>query len=98
MKKIDFNYGEFVYSEKLENGITVYMYPTTKSKNFYITVSTHFGAEVMKYRSGSKVYDVTKGSAHFLEHRVMDFTKNKDAMDQKNQKIFKVRKQEKKRV
>lgn len=84
MKKIDFNYGEFIYSEKLENGITVYMYPTTKSKNFYITVSTHFGAEVMKYRSGSKVYDVTKGSAHFLEHRVIDFTKNKDAMDEIN--------------
>lgn len=85
MKKIDFNYGEFVYSEKLDNGITVYMYPTTKSKNFYITVSTHFGAEVMRYKSGSKVYDVTKGSAHFLEHRVMDFTKNVDAMNKINE-------------
>lgn len=85
MKKINFNYGEFIYTEKLNNGINVYLYPTDKSKNFYATVSTHFGAEVMKYKKGSKKYDVTKGSAHFLEHRVMDFTKNKDAAKKINE-------------
>ena len=85
MKKINFNYGEFIYTEKLNNGINVYLYPTNKSKNFYATVSTHFGAEVMKYKKGSKVHDVTKGSAHFLEHRVMDFTKNKEAAKKINE-------------
>ncbi len=85
MKKINFNYGEFIYTEKLNNEINVYLYPTDKSKNFYATVSTHFGAEVMKYKKGSKVYNVTKGSAHFLEHRVMDFTKNKDAAKKINE-------------
>lgn len=85
MKKIDFNYGEIVYKEVLDNGLTVYLYPTNKSKNFYITVSTHFGAEVMSYKKKNKVYDVTKGSAHFLEHRVMDFTKNVDAMNKINE-------------
>ena len=63
----------------------MYLYPTNKSKNFYITVSTHFGAEVMSYKKNNKVYDVTKGSAHFLEHRVMDFTKNVDAMNKINE-------------
>ena len=85
MKKIDFNYGEIVYKEVLDNGLTVYLYPTNKSKNFYITVSTHFGAEVMSYKKNNKVYDVTKGSAHFLEHCVMDFTKNVDAMNKINE-------------
>lgn len=85
MKKIDFNYGEIVYKEVLDNGLTLYLYPTNKSKNFYITVSTHFGAEVMSYKKNNKVYDVTKGSAHFLEHRVMDFTKNVDAMNKINE-------------
>lgn len=85
MKKIDFNYGEIVYKEVLDNDLTVYLYPTNKSKNFYITVSTHFGAEVMSYKKNNKVYDVTKGSAHFLEHRVMDFTKNVDAMNKINE-------------
>lgn len=85
MKKINFNYGEIVYKEVLDNGLTVYLYPTNKSKNFYITVSTHFGAEVISYKKNNKVYDVTKGSAHFLEHRVMDFTKNVDAMNKINE-------------
>ena len=85
MKKINFNYGEIVYKEVLDNGLTVYLYPTNKSKNFYITVSTHFGAEVMSYKKNNKVYDVIKGSAHFLEHRVMDFTKNVDAMNKINE-------------
>ena len=79
MKKINYNSGETIYYEKLNNGLKVFMYPTTKSKNFYITASTYFGAEVMKYKKNNKVYNVTKGSAHFLEHRVMDFTKNKEA-------------------
>lgn len=81
MKKIDFNYDETVNYYKLQNGLRVYLYNTNKTKNFYITVSTRFGAEVMKYKKGNKVYDITKGSAHFLEHRVMDFTKNKEAAD-----------------
>ncbi len=85
MKKVKYNNGEEILIYTLENGIKVYLYPTKKTKNFYITVSTHFGSEVMKYKSGDKVYDVTLGSAHFLEHRVMDFTKNKEAMEKINE-------------
>ncbi len=79
MKKIKYNYDEEILETTLENGLKVYMYPTNKTRNYYVTVSTHFGAEVMKYKKKDKVYDVTLGSAHFLEHRVMDFTKNESA-------------------
>lgn len=85
MKKIKYNYDEEVIEETLENGLKVYLYKTDKTKNFYITASTHFGAEVMAYKKGNKTYEVTKGSAHFLEHRVMDFTKNKEAMEKINE-------------
>ncbi len=85
MKKIKFNYDEEILEYTLDNGLKVYMFPTDKTKNFYVTVSTHFGAEVMKYKKNHKTYEVTKGSAHFLEHRVMDFTKNKEAMDKINE-------------
>lgn len=84
MKKIKYSSGETIYLETLENSLKVFLYPTTKTKNFYITASTFFGAEVMKYKKGDKTYDVTLGSAHFLEHRVMDFTKNKEAMEKLN--------------
>lgn len=85
MKKIKYNYDEEILETKLKNGLKIYMYPTKKTKNFYITVSTHFGSEVMKYKKDEKIYEVTKGSAHFLEHRVMDFTKNKEAMEKINE-------------
>lgn len=85
MKKIKFNYDEEIIEETLENGLKIYLYKTEKTNNFYITVSTHFGAEVMSYKKGSTKYEVTKGSAHFLEHRVMDFTKNKEAMKKINE-------------
>ena len=82
MKKINYITDEVIYEEKLDNGLKVFLYPTNKTKNFYATVSTFFGAEVTKYKKGNKTYEITKGSAHFLEHRVMDFTKNLEAMKQ----------------
>jgi len=85
MKTIKYNFDEEIYESTLDNGLKIYLYPTNKTKNFYITVSTHFGSEVMSYKKGDKKYEVTKGSAHFLEHRVMDFTKNKDAMEKINE-------------
>ena len=85
MKKIKYNYDEEVIEETLDNGLKIYLYKTDKTRNFYITVSTHFGAEVMSYKKDGKTYEVTKGSAHFLEHRVMDFTKNKEAMEKINE-------------
>lgn len=85
MKKIKYIADEEVIEETLPNGLKVYLYKTDKTKNFYITISTHFGAEVMSYKKGKTTYDVTKGSAHFLEHRVMDFTKNKEAMEKINE-------------
>ena len=52
-----------------------------KSKNFYISISTLFGANVNKYKKNNKIIEVIPGTAYFLEHRIMDFTKNKKAMD-----------------
>jgi len=80
MKKIKYKYDETIYEEKLPNGFRIYLYNTNKTKNFYISVSTRFGASTLKYKKSGKTYDIPKGSAHFLEHRVMDFTKNKEAM------------------
>ena len=85
MKKIKYSCDEEILESTLSNGLKVYLYPTKKTKNFYVTVSTHFGSEVMSYKKGDQIYDVTKGSAHFLEHRVMDFTKNKEAMEKINE-------------
>lgn len=69
---------EKIYYEKLSNGIDVYLYPTDKTKNFYITISVKYGANVTKYKKGNKTVDVIPGSAHFLEHKVMALSENEE--------------------
>lgn len=73
-KKVD----EKVYIEKLDNGLEVYLYKTDKTKNFYITISVKYGARITKYKVGNRVVDVIPGSAHFLEHKVMALSENKE--------------------
>ena len=41
---------ENVYYEKLENGVEVYLYPTDKTKNFYLSISVKYGARINKYK------------------------------------------------
>ena len=72
-KKVD----EKVYTEKLDNGLEVYLYKTDKTKNFYITISVKYGARITKYKVGNRVVDVIPGSSHFLEHKVMALSENK---------------------
>lgn len=69
---------EDVYYEKLNNGIEVFLYPTDKTKNFYITISVKYGARVTKYKIDNKIFDIIPGSAHFLEHKVMALSENKE--------------------
>lgn len=73
-KKVD----EKVYIEKLDNGLEVYLYKTDKTKNFYITISVKYGARITKYKVSNRVVDVIPGSAHFLEHKVMALSENKE--------------------
>ena len=67
---------EKIYTETLDNGIEVYLYPTNKTKNFYISISVKYGARITKYKTKDKVVDVIPGSAHFLEHKVMALSEN----------------------
>lgn len=67
---------EKLYIEKFDNGLEVYLYPTSKTKNFYISISVKYGSKVRKYKINNKTFDVIPGSAHFLEHKVMALSEN----------------------
>ena len=82
MKKIIFNnLDEVIYNETFSNGINAYLYPTDKTKNFYITVSVKYGGNVKEYKVNGIKKDIIPGTAHFLEHKVMNFTNRKKASD-----------------
>ena len=79
MKKKTFErVNESLYTEKLDNGIEVYLYKTDKTKNFYISISVKYGASITKYKINDKVREIIPGSAHFLEHKVMALSENKE--------------------
>lgn len=78
MEKKEFaKVNESVYEYKLNNGIDVYLYNTQKAKNFYISISVKYGANITKYKKGNNIINVIPGSAHFLEHKVMALSENK---------------------
>ena len=76
---------EKVYKETLDNGIDVYLYPTNKTKNFYISISVKYGARITKYKVDNEVINVIPGSAHFLEHKVMALSENKEVSKRINE-------------
>lgn len=73
MKKIKLNHiGEYVYYEKLENGLDVYLYSKDNCTNNYVTFTTKFGSIYNEFIpiGESKMQKVPHGVAHFLEHKV----------------------------
>ena len=69
---------EKIYIDTLDNGLEVYLYPTKKTKNFYMTISVKYGARVLKYKLNNEEFDIIPGSAHFLEHKVMALSENEE--------------------
>ena len=84
MKEIVFkNLDEKIYHEKILNKIDLYLYPTKKTQNFYITFNFKYGAKVLSYYlENSKTKNkIIPGSAHFLEHKIMDANYHKKEFD-----------------
>ena len=84
IKKTFEKVNEDLFYEKLDNGIEVFLYPTNKTKNFYISISVKYGANVTKYKKDGKLYEIIPGSAHFLEHKVMALSENKEISERIN--------------
>lgn len=85
IKKTFERVNEEVFYEKLNNGIDVYLYKTDRTKNFYITISVKYGAKVTKYKLNNKETAIIPGSAHFLEHKVMALSENKEVSKRINE-------------
>ena len=68
-----------LYSFTCDNGLKVFLMPNMESKNFFISLGVKFGAMVTRYKKNDEIYEVTPGIAHYIEHRVADFVKDKEA-------------------
>lgn len=71
MKKINFdNLGQYIYYEKLPNGLQVYLLPFANKKNYYAILGTKYGSNDVEFTCDDKNYHTPYGTAHFLEHKI----------------------------
>lgn len=82
MKKIKINHtGEYVYTEKLDNGLEIIMVPNNKVSNFYATLNIKFGSIHTEFKYNNKNISLPKGIAHFLEHLMFNMPGGKNAFE-----------------
>ena len=75
MKKNKLKYYDLdIYSEVLDNGLTINIIPNHKVNNVYVTFSTKYGSIHDEFIpiDDNKYYKVPMGVAHFLEHKVFE--------------------------
>lgn len=63
---------EYVYYEKLDNGLEVYLYKKDNVHNNYVTFTTKYGSVYNEFVpiDENEMKTFPKGIAHFLEHKV----------------------------
>lgn len=59
---------EFIYYEKLNNGLEVYIHPKNELIDNYCALQVNFGGQDLEYILDNKKYGLPAGTAHFLEH------------------------------
>ena len=66
------NIGEKVYTEKLENGLSVFIVPKPGFQKKYAFFATDYGGADRRFKLGGEWIDTPMGVAHFLEHKMFD--------------------------
>ncbi len=74
---------EKLYTEKLENGMTVMIIPKKETQKKYVIWGTHYGSNDSKFviPGHKEDIEVPKGVAHFLEHKLFEQENGKNSLD-----------------
>ena len=74
---------EEVYTEKLDNGLTVMIIPKRKVQKKYIIWGTKYGSNDNKFIAPGEtnITEVPKGVAHFLEHKMFEQENGTNSLD-----------------
>ena len=74
---------EKAYIDKLKNGLTLIIIPKKGIQKKYIIWGTHYGSNDNKFivPGESKITEVPKGVAHFLEHKLFEQENGTNSLD-----------------
>lgn len=64
--------GETLYTETLENGLTIYVIPKPDHAKKYAFFATSYGGADRRFELDGETQDTPAGIAHFLEHKLFD--------------------------
>ena len=82
MEKLEFaRVGETMYREKLDNGLTVFVFPKPEFQKGYAFFATNYGGMDMRFCLDGAWHDTPAGVAHYLEHKMFD-TKEGNALQE----------------
>ena len=71
--------GETMVETKLENGLSIFVFPKPEFEKYYAFFATNYGGMDTKFQVDGEWRDTPKGVAHFLEHKMFD-TKDGNAL------------------
>lgn len=76
-KRVYKELNEIMYSERLNNGLTVKMIPKSDYSSVYAALSTTYGSvdHIFKSKRDNKFKEYPYGVAHFLEHKLFETEK-----------------------
>ena len=61
-----------LYTEKLDNGLEIYVVPKLDISDTYVTYTTQYGASIIDFSINGEQVNVPYGVAHFLEHKMFE--------------------------
>ena len=64
--------GEQIYSDKLPNGLSVFVVPKRGFQKYFAFFATDYGGADRRFRLSGNWIDTPEGVAHFLEHKMFE--------------------------
>jgi len=72
--------GETLYSEKLANGLQLYVIPKRGFNTSYAAFATNYGGSHRRFYLDGELFDTPAGVAHYLEHKMFDMPNGDNAL------------------
>lgn len=73
MKKNNIGFfNETLYSEKLDNGLEIYILPNNDVKDTFVSFTSKYGGSNFPFMLNKKYLTKPNGIAHFLEHKIFE--------------------------
>ncbi len=80
-KRVIASLNQTVFSQQLDNGLTVYALPMPGFQKSFAMLGTHYGGCDVNFSADGTHYETPFGVAHYLEHKMFDMPDGQNALE-----------------